>query len=374
MASGLRVLVVDDSAVVREALRALFEKVPAIAAVQTAADGHIALRRIERFHPDVITMDVEMPGMDGLTTLRKIMSTAPRPVIMLSSFTFQGARKTIRALEIGAVDFIQKPGGPTSSGIHTIADELVAKVVALGATHMEKLPTPGADIPFEQDAPRRSRRKALAAGPGESAAVILAIGASTGGTEAIRRILTELPTSFAAGAVVTQHMPEGFTLAFANRLNELSELEVKEASHHDVIRPGRVLIAPGHSHMVIRREDGVSFVELSRQPRVNGHRPSVDVMFDSVNRTYGSMCVGVLLTGMGKDGARGLLDIRNSGGPTVAESEDSCVVYGMPKAAIEMDAADHICAVDEMPPLIQRLVMMRHAALSRMAAQTGGRY
>ncbi|MBI5507763.1 MAG: chemotaxis response regulator protein-glutamate methylesterase [Deltaproteobacteria bacterium] len=353
MGGGLRVLVVDDSAVVRETLRTIMLREPSIAAVETAADGRSALRKLVRMEPHVVTMDVEMPGMDGLATLKRVMSTRPCPVIMLSAFTFEGADKTIRALELGAVDFIQKPGGRGSADIQQVGAELVAKVLAVGGTSPKTL------APRERDGVALravAKGRPQAAADATSAAVVVAIGASTGGTEAIRQIVTSLPATFAAGAIVTQHMPEGFTLAFAERLNQLAAVEVREAVHHDIVRPGRVLIAPGHSHLLVRSEDGLTFVELSREGTVNGHRPAVDVMFRSAAAVLGPRVVGVLLTGMGRDGAQGLLEIRRAGGATLAQDEESSVVFGMPKAAIELLAVDQVCGLDRMAAAIRQRV------------------
>jgi two-component system, chemotaxis family, protein-glutamate methylesterase/glutaminase len=362
MARGIRVLIVDDSAVVREALRRVLGKHEAISAVETAADGRAALRKLVRFHPDVVTLDVEMPDMDGLTVLRRMMTLAPRPVIMLSAFTSQGAHKTIRALELGAVDFIQKPSGPGAVGIQTIEDELLAKLVALGS----KPRSPPRNMVLaarghEQPLAASRRIKPAPVGPAASADTVVAIGASTGGTEAIRHIASHLPADLPAGVVVTQHMPAGFTKAFANRLNELAELEVVEAAHHDIVRPGRVLIAPGGYHLTVHRDKGVAYVELNRRPPVSGHRPSVDVLFASVAQAFGSQAIGILLTGMGRDGAEGLLAIRRMGGQTMAQDEASSVVYGMPRAAVEVEAAQAVVALDAVAGEILGAVALRQA-------------
>jgi two-component system chemotaxis response regulator CheB len=366
---AVKVLIVDDSAVVREALRGLLARHDTIAAVETAADGQAALRKLVRFHPDVVTLDVEMPGLDGLAVLRQIMATAPRPVIMLSAFTFQGARKTMRALELGAMDFIQKPSGAGSVGIQSIEDELLGKLVALGS---RPPPALRPRVVGDEDAARTLSAtggppppKLALLGPATSAGTVVAIGASTGGTEAIRHVISRLPADLPAGVVITQHMPEGFTRAFATRLNELAALEVAEANQHDVVRPGRVLIAPGNLHMTVRRGGGVAYVELDRRPPVSGHRPSVDVLFDSVATAFGSQAIGVLLTGMGRDGAQGLGEMRRAGGTTLAQDEASCVVYGMPRAAVELDAAQLVVELESMAARILGAVATRQLSARR---------
>ncbi|MCC6525356.1 MAG: chemotaxis response regulator protein-glutamate methylesterase [Polyangiaceae bacterium] len=339
----MRVLVVDDSAVVRRSLERILGEDPEIGRVDTAASGAIALRKLERFDPDLVTLDLEMPGLDGLATLRQLMQRAPRPVILLSAHSAAGAARTLEALEEGALDFVQKPGGLTSESIAQVAPVLVAKVKALARRR--------------RAAPTVARGKvARLAMPRSGQVDVVAIGASTGGTEALRAILGGLPADFPAGLVLVQHMPAGFTAAFARRLDELSALEVKEAAHRDLVRPGRALLAPGHSHMVVRREDGVGFVELDRRPAVGGHRPSVDVLFESTLEAYGARTLGVLLTGMGRDGARGLCAIRQAGGTTLAQDEASSVVFGMPKAAIQAGGAVHVLGLGDIAPALRRLV------------------
>jgi two-component system chemotaxis response regulator CheB len=353
-----KVLVVDDSPVVRKVIRGILEDVTAIGAVDTAPNGRLALRKIDTFDPDVVTMDVEMPGMNGLSVLRRIMAKSPRPVIMLSAYTFDGASKTIRALELGAVDFIQKPGSRLSRDISTVGEELVAKVLALADSSALR-PTEETTKPTATSVSPPSSKVTV-----PTATSLVAIGASTGGTEAIRHILTNIPKDFPVGIVVVQHMPEGFTKAFAERLNELCEIEVKEASHRDMVFPGRALIAPGHSHMIVRHEMGACYVDLNRQPQVSGHRPSVDVLFDSVAKVFGRTSAAVLLTGMGRDGASGMARIHDAGGFTIAQDEKSCVVFGMPKAAIEAGSVDEVAHLHRIPGLIKKVCTRRLAVPS----------
>jgi two-component system chemotaxis response regulator CheB len=363
----LKVLVVDDSAVVRQTIRLALERHPQIDAVETAADGAAALRKLERFDADVVTLDVQMAGLDGLATLERIMATSPRHVIMLSSFTFDGAYRTIRALELGAGDFLQKPGA--GSGVQEVVDELVAKVTALASRARPKARRRSADAVARAPEPARPRRATPPVGlpaPAGRATVVVAIGASTGGTEAIRFILSRLNANFPAAILIAQHMPTGFTAAFAKRLNELCAIEVKEAAHHDLVLPGRALVAPGNSHLVLRREGTHLFVDTTQDAEVSGHRPSVDVLFRSTASVIGHSTVGVQLTGMGRDGASGLLTLRRAGATTIAQNEESSIVFGMPKAAIEDGAAQVVAALEDMPRLIVSAVskLSSHLELS----------
>ena len=348
-ARGIKVLVVDDSSVVRQYLTDMLSKEPSIAEVHSVPDGHLALPRIRQMDPDVVTLDIEMPQMDGLTTLQEIMREAPRPVIMLSAFAEKGAMKTVRALELGAVDFIRKPSGDPRE-IESVRQELVTRIEAVAGSRKKIA---------EKYAHRAPRRAAPAVRPSAPRGrmrlvkpVVLAIGASTGGVEAISQIIGGLPPRFPAGIVIVQHMPAGFTRSFAERLNSEYALDVKEAEHRDVILPGRVLIAPGHSHMEVRADDNVFYVELHQEERVSGHRPSVDVLLSSVTQAVGERAIGVVLTGMGQDGARGLLNMRQGGALTVAQDAASSVVFGMPKAAADSGAAELVVSLDELGELL----------------------
>ena len=361
-------MVVDDSAVVRSAMRDVLSRENEIGKVETAANGKIALRKLERCSPDVVTMDVQMPGMDGLETLEKIMEIQPRPVIMLSAYTFEGAEKTIRALELGAVDFIQKPSGRLQQDIKMVGAELAEKIRAVASVKRKRAlaikaePVKPAilDLPAADSVPEAPRK-------------IVAFGASTGGTEALRYVLTRLPADFPAGIVVTQHMPQGFTHAFASRLNSLCALSIKEAAHRDLIAAGRVLIAPGHSHMVVNRDQNLAYVDLNRLPKVSGHRPSVDVLFKSVAEAYGSASIGVILTGMGRDGAEGMKRMHDCQANTIAQNKESCVVYGMPKAAVEEGGVDAAADIMEIPNILIDLVMrQKPLRAKRMVKLLGG--
>lgn len=319
----VRVLIVDDSAVIRQLLSTLLSADPEIEVVGTAGDPLIARERIKALNPDVVTLDVEMPNMDGLTFLRKIMTLRPMPVIMISSLTQAGAEVTLEALEIGAVDFIGKPTGGIANSMGAIAAELQAKVKA--AAHMR---VGGRRI--ISSTPRRDR-------PIGSGAKIIAIGASTGGVEALKLVLKGMPAG-SPPVVITQHMPPRFTAAFAERLNRECPMSISEAVHHEVVEPGHVYIAPGSHHLEIIRSGGHYRCSLSDGATVSGHRPSVDVLFRSVARVAGPVTVGVILTGMGKDGADGLLELRQAGATTLGQDEASSLVYGMPRAAFERGA------------------------------------
>lgn len=338
---GIKILVVDDSPVVRQVLSKTLAKHPRVGTVDTAPNGQLALRKIAKLDPDVVTMDVEMPGMDGIAVLKTIMAETPRPVIMVSAVTQAGAEKTVAALELGAVDFVAKPTTGLSRDIAIVTAELTEKVIAVA--------------PLK--AKWQRKRRALAKKETKQAPMslaeprsrdIVAIGASTGGTEAIRAVLAGLPADFPAGVVVVQHMPEGFTHSFAARLDELSLIAVKEAAHKDMVRPGRALLAPGHSHMSVQQDELGAYVELSKSPPVSGHRPSVDVLFDSVADAFGKRAVAVLLTGMGRDGASGMRRVHDHGGLTVAQDAESCVVFGMPKAAIAEGSVDIVAPVERI--------------------------
>jgi two-component system chemotaxis response regulator CheB len=318
------VLVVDDSAVMRQLLTTLLSDDPEIEVVGTAADPHIARERIKALNPDVITLDVEMPHMDGLTFLRKIMTLRPTPVVMVSTLTQAGAEVTLEALEVGAVDFVAKPTVDLANAKSALAVELQAKVKTAARTRV--------GVRRNLPAPRTPRERIIR--PTEK---IVAIGASTGGVEALKIVLMGLPAD-CPPILVTQHMPPRFTAAFAERLNRECPMKVSEATHDEPIEPGHVYIAPGSHHLELARHSGHHICQISDGPPVSSHRPSVDVLLRSVAKVAGKKAVGVILTGMGKDGAEGLLDLRNAGAVTLGQDEESSLIYGMPRVAFERGA------------------------------------
>ncbi len=338
MKERVRVLVVDDSALMRKLIPLILERDPDVEVVGTAMDGAFALRKIAELKPDVVTLDLEMPRMDGIETLRMIMRSAPLPVIVFSTHSKEGAYSTFKALALGAIDFVAKPKDAAGGHLETVANQLIEKIkVAKRAGGSRSVPR--ADV--ESSRPRKKRERS-ALPPNR----IIAIGISTGGPNALQYMLSQIPPEFPASFVVIQHMPEGFTEMFARRLDECCALDVQEAKSGDLLVAGRVLICPGNRHMMVRRMPRGEMVILSDGPAINGHRPSVDVLFHSVAQEFGLTAVGILMTGMGEDGAEGLGAIRSAGGVTIAQSEDTCVVPGMPRAAISKGYASKIIALD----------------------------
>jgi two-component system, chemotaxis family, protein-glutamate methylesterase/glutaminase len=330
----VRVLVVDDSAVVRSVFSQELAKDPGIEIVGTAPDPYAARDLLLDREPDVVTLDLEMPRMDGLTFLRKIMRYRPTPVIVVSSLTPEGGELALEALAAGACEVMCKPGAAYSVGDMT--RELAEKVKDVAAAGIRRAPEPAASAPHEEPKPLSRTTNQ-----------VVAIGASTGGTVAIERILSALPAD-APGILVTQHMPEIFTTHFARRLSDMTRLDAREATSGDSVVPGVALVAPGNKHMVLRRSGARYVVDVKDGPRVNRHRPSVDVTFRSVARAAGRNAVGVILTGMGGDGAEGLLAMREAGARTVAQDERSCVVFGMPRVAIQIGAAERVVPLDSI--------------------------
>lgn len=347
----IRVMVVDDSALMRKLITEILEKDPGIEVVGTAMDGLFALKKIPQSRPDVITLDLDMPRMDGLTALRYIVNDYSIPVVLVSSLTTKGGALTLEGLALGAVDFITKPKDAISLHINEIADELIQKVKAASRVSVYKMPRPV----LKQDVFRQtvSIRKDV---PAVNLKKVVAIGVSTGGPNAISCILPKLPADLPACVLIVQHMPEGFTAAFANRLNQACNIRVKEASEGDQLMPGTALIAPGSRHLKVARIGKGGVAVLSSAPPVNGHRPSADVLFDSVSEEFGPEGIGVIMTGMGVDGARGLGKIKAQGGRTIAQNEESCVVFGMPKAAIDMGHVDEILPLEEIPERLTELL------------------
>lgn len=328
---AIRVLIVDDSATAREVISNALKKDREIEIVGTAPDAYIARDKIVTLKPDIVCLDVEMPRMDGITFLKKIMQFMPVPVLMVSSLTQKGAKVTFDALEAGAVDFVAKPHQNIYDGIDDIEKELITKVKMVASSNIRaKIIKRISSNEYIID-----KKYSLA----NTTNKIIAIGASTGGTVALSELISSLPRDI-PGIVIVQHMPAGFTDSFAKRLNDISQVEVSEAKDGDIISKGKVLIAPGDYHMVIRREGGQYKVKLGTGEKVSGHRPSVDVLFNSVSKYAGSNAIGIILTGMGSDGAKGLLKMKNAGSNTIGQDEKSCVVYGMPKVANDIGAVE----------------------------------
>jgi two-component system, chemotaxis family, protein-glutamate methylesterase/glutaminase len=330
-AHKIRVLIVDDSAIVRKILSDAIGAEPDLQVVGTAPDPYIARDKIVALHPDVLTLDIEMPRMDGLTFLKKLMRYHPLPVIVISSLGQSSCQASLDALRIGAVEVLGKPGGPYSVG--ELRLNLAAKIRAAAAARIRQP---------ESEAATPNRQHALPAPVRSlSPSTVIAIGASTGGTEAIERVLTSLPAD-TPGIVITQHIPPVFSRAFADRLNHACNLEVKEGADGDTVAAGRALIAPGNFHMLLRRSANGYRVQVKDGPQVCYQRPSVDVLFSSVAEAAGPEAIGVLLTGMGSDGAQGLLRMKRAGARTIAQDEATCVVFGMPREAVRLGAADRV--------------------------------
>jgi two-component system chemotaxis response regulator CheB len=323
---AIRVLIVDDSATARAVLADILGSDPMIEVVATASDAYIARDKIVELKPDVICLDVEMPRMDGITFLKRLMHYMPTPVIMVSSLTQAGAKTTLEALESGAVDFVPKPHSHIYDGKDEMREELIAKIKIAAKVRVKQRILGNV---------QQANTTSLA----ETTNKILAIGASTGGTEALKEVLMGLPRN-APGTVIVQHMPVKFIGPFAERLNAMCAMEVREARNGDSITPGLVLIAPGDYHMVVRRSGARYYVEIGSGDKVSGHRPSADILLNSVAKIAGSNAIGVILTGMGGDGARGLMAMRDAGARTIGQDEVSCIVYGMPKVAYELGAVE----------------------------------
>lgn len=336
---AIKVLIVDDSALMRALLTEIIGGAPDLEVVGSAPDPIAAREMIKALNPDVLTLDVEMPRMDGLEFLGRLMKLRPMPVVMISSLTARGSEVTLQALELGAVDFVAKPKAENVSLLQEYADEIRDKIRAARSAHLHR------------QAPPVARPAALAPSPGISSRVLneklIAIGASTGGTEAIKEVLIRLPAEV-PGIVMVQHMPESFTPSFAKRLDSLGAVRVVEAQGGERIQPGHAYLAPGHSHMTIRRNGAGWVTELNKSAPVNRHRPAVDVLFQSVAREAGKNAIGVILTGMGKDGAQGLLAMRQAGAWNIGQDQESCVVYGMPREAALVGAVNEVVGLNNV--------------------------
>lgn len=350
----IKVMIVDDSAVVRQVLSSVLASDPAIQVIGTAADPLFALDKMQREWPDVIVLDVEMPRMDGITFLKKLMAERPTPVVICSTLTEKGAATTMQALAAGAVSIVTKPQASLSKFLVNASDDLVNAVKAAARANVRSLGNKAAPA-----APVQAKLSADAILPPAQGAMartterIVAIGTSTGGTQALEYILTRLPRVCPA-LVIVQHMPERFTAAFAERLNGLCQLEVLEARHGDRVVPGRALIAPGGRHLLLKRSGAQYLVEVVDGPPVSRHKPSVDVLFRSTARAAGANATGIIMTGMGDDGARGLREMHEAGALTLGQDEASCVVYGMPREAMKLGAVTREISLEQIPAAILR--------------------
>ncbi|PLX81118.1 MAG: chemotaxis response regulator protein-glutamate methylesterase [Desulfuromonas sp.] len=354
----IRVLIVDDSALVRKVLTDILADDPDIEVIGTAADPYLAATKIKKQVPDVISLDIEMPRMDGLTFLRKIMSQNPIPVVICSSLTEKGADVTFEAIRAGAVDIIAKPRSGAADYLRDARVRICDSIKAAASARLKKLQAVKA-IAERAIEPKLTADVILGRGRRNpiynTTDKVVVMGASTGGTEALRSFLRQLPPD-APGIAIVQHMPEHFTAAFAQRLNEICQVDVKEAATGDRVIQGRVLIAPGNYHLLLKRNGAQYFVDVKEGPLVRRHRPSVDVLFRSAARHAGPNATGIIMTGMGDDGAQGLLEIKEAGGMTFAQDEESCVVFGMPNEAIRLGAVEKksILPLERLPQALMR--------------------
>lgn len=347
--SKIKVQLVDDSAVVRQVLQAVLQSDPSITITGAASDPIFAMAHMQKQWPDVIVLDVEMPRMDGITFLKKIMAEHPTPVVICSTLTEKGTATSMQALEAGAVQIVTKPKIGLKAFLQDSSNDLIHAVKAASRANLRNL---GARAPIAPVVAAKLTADAILAPAGQAMAEttdrIVAIGTSTGGTQALEAVLTALPR-VCPGIVVVQHMPEKFTASFAERLNGICQIEVREGVNGDRVIPGRALIAPGGKHMLLKRSGAQYHVEVIDGPVVNRHRPSVDVLFRSVAKFAGKNALGIIMTGMGDDGARGLMEMHTAGARTIAQDEHTCVVFGMPKEAIKLGAADRVLPLGAIP-------------------------
>lgn len=364
----IKVLVVDDSALMRKMIPVILSADKNIDVIGTAMDGDFALNKIPQLRPDVITLDIDMPRMDGLTALKSIVTRYGIPVILVSSLTKEGAEVTIKGLEMGAFDFVPKPKEAISVHISDISHELINKVRAAASCR---------PLRFKELSPVKTKVQPTRNFLSNSltAEHIVAIGVSTGGPQALTEMLPQFPCNFPFGIVIVQHMPEGFTDLFARRLNSICNINVKEASDGDIVRPGLALIAPGGKHLKIKKTHYGVVAVLSQAMMVSGHRPSVNALFDSIAEEYGRNAIGIIMTGMGDDGVEGLKRIKEKGGITIAQDEETSVIYGMPKVAVESGCIDMVLGLDEIVPglvKIAELKEVRDSLKTRAAESLGG--
>ena len=343
----ITVLVVDDSAFMRKAISTMLDKDPGIQVIGTARNGQEGLDLVRKLNPDVVTMDIEMPIMDGLTALRHIMMEAPRPVLMVSSLTTEGAESTLKAMELGAVDFIPKQLSKVSLDIIKIEKDLIARVKTVASRKMRHV---------SKARPAMARKapvaRPIAARTGRPIRDVVAIGVSTGGPPVVQKILSSLPADFPAGIVIAQHMPAAFTGPFAQRLDGVSKIKVKEAENGDVLKPGHAFVAPGGKHIVLDQKISRVDVVVTEQPADALYKPSANVLISSVAQAVGKRGLSVILTGMGNDGCEGVRDLKAKGGRALAQSDSTCVVYGMPKAIVDEELADEIVDLDDIAEAI----------------------
>ncbi|AVQ99063.1 chemotaxis response regulator protein-glutamate methylesterase [Oceanobacillus iheyensis] len=346
---SIRVLVIDDSAFMRKVIKDMLESDQRIQVIATARNGEDGIRKIKKLSPDVVTLDIHMPVMDGITALQYIMGECPIPVVMLSSATAEGADKTLQAISNGAVDFITKPSGNLSIENGQITQEIISKVIAASGVSITEKPEESTiqstDIPVQNGKQTYSR-------------TIVTIGTSTGGPRALQQVIPCLPADFSAPILIVQHMPPGFTKSLAERLNSMSAVHVKEAVHGEVLEDGTAYIAPGNYHMHVKKRGITMVVELSQKEPVNGHRPSVDVLFESVGDLDQTNKIAVILTGMGSDGSNGIkrMKTKDTSTITIAESEKTAVIYGMPKSAVKTNCVNHIVALNQVADTLENLV------------------
>lgn len=357
------VVVVDDSALIRALLTEIINSQPDMEVIGSAADPYQAREIIRSLNPDVITLDVEMPRMDGLDFLEKIMRLRPMPVVMVSTLTERGAEVTLRALELGAIDYVAKPKMGVSQGMRELANEICDKVRIASRAKVFRRSAPPPEAPVSEASNARSANPITFSR--HSTEKLIVIGASTGGTEAIREVLMELPADSPA-VVITQHMPPGFTTSFAKRLDGLCKIRVKEAQHGERILPGHAYIAPGGMHFSVARSGANYVAEVFDGDPVNRHKPSVEVLFLSVAKNVGPNAVGVMLTGMGKDGATAMLEMRNAGSHNIAQDEASCVVFGMPKEAIAVGAVEEVLPLGKIGQAVMMHIKSAGPVLSRV--------
>jgi two-component system, chemotaxis family, protein-glutamate methylesterase/glutaminase len=361
----IRVLIVDDSAFMRKLINDFLSEHPEIEVIGTARNGEDALKKWKIFRPDVITLDVEMPVLNGLEVLKTIMREQPIPVVMLSSTTKEGADTTLQAIQAGAVDFVAKPSGSISIDLHKIKAELIEKVLSASKANLSKINSVDISIPVAKKTDRmiasekKPAEKLFASGtkPDQNSKKIICIGTSTGGPRALQQVLTSLPKDIGVPILIVQHMPAGFTKSLANRLNSLSQIHVKEAEDGELLQKGTAYIAPGGWHLQVKSIGSSLAVSLGNTAPRNGHRPSVDVMFESISSIKNYTKIAVIMTGMGSDGSKGLLDMKKNGTvKAIAESQETSIVFGMPKAAIATNMVDEVANVENIAQSIMKYI------------------